>query len=159
MTWALTGSKAASEMIGACNRFGLSGMIERIQASKPQGIDDQVIHALDLRRFQNAQCTEAHGAKSNDGNDTRRPAKSLEASAFLARSRVGPRKLQALRALFLAQGEKISPLLEPLTANWWVTHGVSRDRKARRRRAAHAQKHMHKSPVVRLSLKNRRRAF
>jgi hypothetical protein len=155
MTWALTGSKAALEMIAACNRVRLSGMIERIPASKPHRIAGQVIDALDLRCFQNAQCTEAHGAKPNDGNDTRLPAKSPGASALLACSCVGVRALQALWALLL----EAIPLDEPLTANWSVTQRVSRDRRARRRRGAHAQRRLGKSPVIRLSLKNRRRAF
>ena len=159
MTWTLTGSKAALEMIAACNRLTLSGMIERIWASKPHRIDGQVIHALDLGRFQKPQCTEAQGGKWNDGNDILRPPKSLAASAFPARSRLGPSKLQAWWALFPTQGEEISPLHARLTANWSVTHGDFRDRKARRRRDAPAQRQVHQSPVIRPSLKTRRRAF
>jgi hypothetical protein len=158
MMWVFTGSKTASESIAACNLSTLTGMIERIRAPRLHRIDRELIDALDLRLFQNAQCTGAHGAKSNDGNDTQRPANSLEASAFLARSSA-PSGLDALWMLLQGQGKEIKRPHEPVTANWSIRHGVSHDRKARRRRGAHPQRHVHKSPVIRLSFKNRRRAF
>jgi hypothetical protein len=156
MRWAFTGSKTALESIAACNLSALTGMIERIRAPRPHRIDGEFIDAFDLRSFQNAQYIGAHGAKSNDGNDTQRPANSLEASSFLARS-LSPAGLDAL--WMLLQGQEIRQAHEPLTANWSIRHGVSHDRKARRRRGAYPQRPVRKSTVIRLSFKNRRRAF
>jgi len=156
MMWAFTGSKMA--FIAACNLPALTGMIERIRAPRPYRIDGEFIDALDLRFFQNARCTGAPGTKSNDGNDTQRPPNSLEASAFLARS-LAAGGLDALWMLPQGQGQEISQVHAPLTANRSITHGVSYDRKARRRRDAYPQRHVRKSPVIRLSFKNRRRAF
>jgi hypothetical protein len=158
MMWAFTASKTASEGIAACNRSALTGMIERTPTRRLHRIDGELIAGLDLRSFQNTQCTGAHGAKSNVGNDTQRPANSLEASAFLARPS-GLHGLDALCALLQGHGKEIKAPHEPLTANRSIRHRVSHDRKTKRRRGAHPQRHVHQSPVIRLCFKNRRRAF
>ena len=155
MMWAFTGSKMG--FIAACNLPALTGMIERIRAPRPHRIDGELIDALDLRFFQNAQCTGAHGAKSNDGNDTQRSTNSLAASAFRARA-LAPGGFDVLWMLPQGQGREIGQAHEPLTANRSIRHGGSYDRKAGRRRGAYPQRHVHKSPVIRLSF-NRRRAF
>ena len=152
MMWAFTGSKTALESIAACNLSALTGMIERIRVPRPHRIAGELIDALDLRFFQTAQCTGAHDTKSNAGNDTQRPANSLEASAFLACS-LAPGRLDALWTQLQGQGKEI----RQLTANRSISHGASHDRKARRRRGAYPQRHVHKSH--RLSFENRRRAF
>jgi hypothetical protein len=156
MMWAFTVSNLA--FIAACNLSALTGVIERIRAPRPHRIDGELIDAFDLRFFQNAPCRGAHGAKSNDGNDTQRRGNSLDASAFLACS-LAPGGLDALWMLPQGQGEEIRQAHEPLTANQSVRHGDSYDRQARRRRGAYPQRPVHKSPVIRLSFKNRRRAF
>jgi hypothetical protein len=148
MMWAFTGSKTAL----ACNLSALTGMIERIRAPRPHRSAGELIDALDLRFFQTAQCTGAHDTKSSAGNDTQRPANSLEAPAFLACS-LAPGRLDALWTQLQGQGKEI----RQLTANRSISHGASHDRKARRRRGAYPQRHVHKSP--RLSFENRRRAF
>jgi hypothetical protein len=158
MTWVLAGSKTALEGIAACNPSALTGMIERIRAPRPRRIDGELIDALDLKIFHNAQCTGAHGAKSNDGNDTQRPANSLQASAFLGRSSA-PDGLDALWVPLQGQRKEIRRPHKPLGANRSISYGVAYARKARRRRCADPQRHVYKSPVIRLSFKNRRRAF
>jgi hypothetical protein len=158
MMWAFTASKTASKGIAACNRSALTGMIERTPTRSLYRIDGELIAGLDLRSLQNAQCTGAHGAKSNVGNVTQRPASSLEAWALLARpSRL--HGLDALCALLQRHGKEAKAPHEPLTANRSIRHGVSNDRKTRRRRGAHPQRHVHQSPVIRLCFNNRRRAF
>jgi hypothetical protein len=154
MTWTFTGPKASLEMIAACSRGKLTGMIERIQIPRPHGIDyGEVMYALDLGFFQSAECAAAHGTKSNRGNDVRRVPKSLEAPAFRDGIFQSHCRLEALWVLLPAQGKETRAAHEPLTANRWRTPGRALERKARPRRA-HAR-----SRVVRLSVKNRRRAF
>jgi hypothetical protein len=146
--------KASLEMIAACSRGKLSGMIERIRIPRPHSMDDgEVIYALDLGFFQVAACTAAHGAKSNPGADIRRARKSLEASAFPDRSFSGRRRLKALWGLLLARGNEARPAHEGLTADPWRTHGRGLGRKGRR---GHLRAH---SLVIGLSVNDRRRAF
>jgi hypothetical protein len=146
--------RASLEVIAACTRGKLTGMIERIRMPRPHSMDDgEVIYALDPGFFQVAACTAAHGAKSNPGDDIRRVRKSLEASAFPDRSLLGRRRLEALWALLLARGNETRPAHKGLTADWWRTHGRGLGRKGRRGRLrAH-------SLVIRLSVNDWRRAF
>ena len=129
--WAFTASKTASEGIAACNRSALTGMIERTPTRRLHRIDGELIAGLDLRSFQNTQCTGAHGAKSNVGNDTQRPANSLEASAFLARPS-GLHGLDALCALLQGHGKEIKAPHEPLTASVLPPRSVRRQSRNRR---------------------------
>jgi hypothetical protein len=125
-------SKAALEMITACKRLQLSGMIEQIRIPKPHRIGDgEVIYALVLGIVQGAQCTEAHRPKSNQYDDAERAAKSLEAPAF--QDHLFADRTEALGVLLLPHGKKTRQASEPPTANRWRVHRSAQKRKARRR--------------------------
>ena len=122
-----TRPEAALEMIAACNPSVLTGMIERPRVPRPHRIDDELIHAFNLRPLPNAQRTEADRAQSNDGNDTQRPDKSLQLSGLRPRSSLAPPMPSSVVAASSA-GQRTKRAHETLAAS----------RSKRRWRGAHA---------------------
>ena len=157
---ASSGSKAAFEMIAACNPRQLTGMIEPIRATNAKRIDDDKAADRPAQdSFPMASGIGCYAEGSHAGNDGRRPTQSSGALPLAAGSFVGRRPLEASSMLRPARGEKAEPIYGSLAANMSRPRRASHNRKAMGRRRADAQGHAHKSPFTCFSFKNLRCAF